>query len=89
MENISAHNKKLAEKAKKEFQGLGLIHDKFTERREHSTIFNIKADEATFQKLLANDVFCAQRGQGVRLSFHFYNTEEEIDAIVKILNTKR
>ncbi len=89
MENITANNKKLAEKAKKEFQGLGLIHDKFTERREHSTIFNIKADEATFQKLLANDVFCAQRGQGVRLSFHFYNTEEEIDAIVKVLNTKR
>ena len=42
-----------------------------------------------YQKLLENDVFCAQRGDGVRLSFHFYNTESEIDAIVKILKTGR
>jgi len=26
-----------------------------------------------------------KRGQGVRLSFHFYNTESEIRFIVKIL----
>ena len=89
MDNITDHNRKLAKKAKKEFQGLGLIHDKFLGRGEHSTIFNINADEATFHRLLANDVFCAQRGQGVRLSFHFYNTEKEIDAIIKILDTGR
>jgi len=89
MDKITAHNRKLSEKAKNEFQKLGLLEDKFNDRKEHSTIFNIKADEATFQHLLANEVNCVQRGEGIRLSFHFYNLEEEIDSIVKILKTRR
>ncbi|WP_419212506.1 aminotransferase class V-fold PLP-dependent enzyme [Maribacter sp. X9] len=89
MDKITAHNRKLSEKAKSEFHALGLLDEKVGRRIQHSTIFNIKADEATFQHLLSNDVFCAQRGQGVRLSFHFYNTEDEIDQIVKILKTRR
>ncbi|TLP78791.1 aminotransferase class V-fold PLP-dependent enzyme [Maribacter sp. ACAM166] len=89
VDKITAHNRKLSEKAKHEFQGLGLLDDKFYGRGNHSTIFNIEANEATFQHLQNNDVYCAKRGQGVRLSFHLYNTEEEIDTIVKILKTSR
>ncbi len=89
LDKITEHNRKLSEKAKSEFQALGLLDEKFRQRELHSTIFNIKADDAIFQHLLANDVYCAQRGQGVRLSFHFYNTESEIDSIVKILKTSR
>ncbi|WP_405413125.1 aminotransferase class V-fold PLP-dependent enzyme [Maribacter sp. Asnod1-A12] len=89
MDKITEHNRKLSEKAKAEFQKIGLLSDEVISRNKHSTIFNIKANEATFQKLKDNDVFCAQRGNGVRLSFHFYNTEAEIDTIVKILKTNR
>lgn len=85
MDKITAHNHKLSKKAKTEFEKMGLLSERIVQRKEHSTIFNIKADNATFQKLKDNDVFCAQRGEGVRLSFHFYNTEAEIDAIVNIL----
>lgn len=85
MDKITAHNHKLSKKAKTEFEKMGLLSERIVQRKEHSTIFNIKADKATFQKLKDNDVFCAQRGEGVRLSFHFYNTEAEIDAIVNIL----
>ncbi len=89
MDKISAHNKLLSDKAKNEFQELGILSDTVKERKEHSTIFNVKGDDAVFQQLLKNDVFCAQRGSGIRLSFHFYNTEEEVAAIVKILDTRR
>lgn len=89
MDKITAHNRELSIKATQEFQALGLLDNKFKDRAHHSSIFNIKADEATFQHLLQNNVYCAQRGQGVRLSFHFYNTQDEIDAIVKILKTRR
>ncbi|MGC1516820.1 MAG: aminotransferase class V-fold PLP-dependent enzyme [Maribacter sp.] len=89
MDKITEHNLKLSEKAKNEFQELGLLHEKFMKRTGHSTIFNIKANDTVFQHLVANDVFCAQRGDGIRLSFHFYNTEPEIDTIVKILKTSR
>ncbi|MGB3143660.1 MAG: aminotransferase class V-fold PLP-dependent enzyme [Maribacter sp.] len=89
MDKISAHNKLLSDKAKNEFQELGILSDTVKERKGHSSIFNVKGDDAVFQQLLKNDVFCAQRGNGIRLSFHFYNTEEEVAAIVKILDTRR
>ena len=89
MDKISEHNRKLSKYAKGEFQKLGLLSDEVVGRKNHSTIFNIKANAATFQKLIDNDVFCAQRGNGVRLSFHFYNTEADIDTIVKILKTDK
>ncbi len=87
MDKISEHNRLLSEKAKREFNSLGLLEDGIMERKAHSTIFNIKANTNIFNKLLDNDVLCAQRGDGIRLSFHFYNTEKEVDAIVRILKT--
>jgi cysteine desulfurase/selenocysteine lyase len=87
MNKITAHNKLLSIKAKQEFAALGLLEQGILKREVHSTIFNIKGDVAVFNKLLENDVLCAQRGNGIRLSFHFYNTLKEIDEIVRIVKT--
>ncbi len=87
MDRIEQQNKRLAEKARKEFSALGLLEEVVVARKTHSTIFNISGDEALFQELSDNNVVCSKRGGGIRLSFHFYNTEKEIDAIVKIIKT--
>jgi len=84
-DKIEKHNKLLAAKAKKEFVALGILPDASLNRKETSTIFNISANETMFQHLTTNGVVCAQRGNGVRMGFHFYNTEDEIEAIVEIL----
>lgn len=84
---ITNHNKALSIKAKKEFGELGLLKQDILEREEHSTIFNIKGGDNLLNKLTQNNVLCAQRGNGIRLSFHFYNTQNEIDEVVKILKT--
>ena len=84
---IENYLKKLSEKAKMEFTALQLLDDAIVARKSHSTIFNIKGDDALFQKLKDNNVVCSQRGDGIRLSFHLYNTEKDIDVIVKILKT--
>ena len=86
--NIEAQNKKLSLKARREFFDLGLLQEAVVKRKEHSTIFNIKGDDQLFRKLTESDVICAQRGDGIRLGFHFYNTEKEIDAIVEILKNR-
>ncbi len=86
-EGIDEQNKMLSEKAKNEFTALGLLPKMVSNRKEHSTIFNIKGDDALFRHLNENDVICAQRGDGIRLGFHFYNTESDIDNIVDILKT--
>jgi selenocysteine lyase/cysteine desulfurase len=85
MENITSQIKKLSLKAKVELENLGLLEESVAKRKEHSSIFNIVGNKDIYAKLLENDVVCAQRGKGIRLSFHFYNTENEIDKIVGIL----
>ncbi len=88
MGKIERRLKELSQKAKKAFSELKLLSDNVVSKTEHSTIFNLKADENTFKKLQDSGVICSQRGGGVRVSFHFYNTEKDIDAIVKILKTR-
>lgn len=87
MNHISDQLQKLSQKAKNDFSDLGLLEEKVVERSMHSTVFKIKGDNQLFQKLSDEDVVCALRGDGIRLSFHFYNTENEIDAIVDILKS--
>ncbi|WP_238719073.1 aminotransferase class V-fold PLP-dependent enzyme [Pelagihabitans pacificus] len=87
MKTIERRLEVLSKKAKTAFTELGLLEESVVGRSSHSTIFNIKGDDALFQKFVENDVVCSQRGGGIRLSFHFYNTEAEIDAIVRILKT--
>ena len=85
LEDIQAHLNKLSKKAMEVFSELDLLEPFIPGRKQHSTIFNIKGDKKLFNKLTEEDVVASPRGGGIRLSFHFYNTEEEIDAIAKLL----
>jgi len=84
-ENIENHNTRLSQKAKIAFENLGLLDEVSSSRESHSTIFNIKGDKQVFEELIRNEVVCVQRGDGIRISFHFYNTLDEVNEIVKIL----
>ena len=87
-DRIASRLKSLSIKAKKEFSAVGLLEDVVISRKEHSTIFNVKGDDTMFGHLSSNGILCSQRGNGIRFSFHFYNTMEEIDKIVRILKEK-
>ncbi len=71
--------------AKKEFSELGLLHEMVVKRPSHSSIFNIKGDDKLFQHLRSKDIICAQRGEGIRISFHYFNTIEELEVLIKTL----
>lgn len=82
---IESEIKKISEAAKAGLTELGLLEEAVVNRREHSSIFNIKGDEKLFQKLRSNDIICSQRGDGIRLSFHFFNTEDDLKKLLKLL----
>jgi len=88
MPAISAQNKILGDKAMQVFEDMKLLETKVTKRKSHSSIFNIKGDDALFQHLMDNGVLCAKRGNGIRFGFHFYNTQNEIDEIAKLIKAK-
>ncbi len=88
MSAITTQNTILSEKAMTVLGELNLLEAKVTRRKSHSTIFNIKGDDALFQYLSNNGVLCAKRGNGIRLGFHFYNTTDEIDEISKLIKKR-
>jgi len=87
LKNIEKHNRSLIKKALQCFGELGLLRENVLQRKDHSTIFNLKGDDALFQHLVTNNVSCTQRGGGIRISFHIYNDEKDIDKIVDILKS--
>ena len=87
MDRIGKHLHALSSRARDEFNALGLLDPIVKERATHSTIFNLAIDLASHQQLLANNIVCVRRGEGTRLGFHLYNTQEDVDAIVEILKS--
>lgn len=63
----------LSSRARGERSGIVVFH--------HSRIDT----ESIFRKLTGARVVCAIRGGGVRLSPHFYNTEEEVDRVLEAI----
>ncbi|MBM1108174.1 aminotransferase class V-fold PLP-dependent enzyme [Aurantibacter crassamenti] len=85
--NIELKIQELSDYAKMKLSDLNLLQKAVIQRKVHSSIFNIKGDASLFEKLKEENIICSLRGDGIRLSFHLYNTKNDIDAIVKILKT--
>jgi selenocysteine lyase/cysteine desulfurase len=89
MENIEAQVNKLKDFAKEKFSELGLLEDFVVKRNEHSSIYNIKGDHELFKSLRKANIIISQRGEGIRVSFHFFNTVEEVEKLLDALKTRR
>ncbi len=85
VDTIDKQIMKLSAFAKTEFERLDLLENIVVKRANHSSIFNIKGGDDLFKYLENNDVVCSQRNGGIRVSFHFYNTKEDIQQIVKLI----
>ena len=72
--------------ARKAFTERGLLEESVVERKEHSSIFNIKGDNALVAHLIDNDILCIARGNGIRVSFHYFNTLDDLDKLLSVLD---
>jgi len=84
-DNIGKRVQELSQRAMGAFSELGLLEPYVPKRNRHSSIFLIRGDEKLFNRLREEQVVASPRGGGIRLSFHFYNTLEEIDQIAHLL----
>ena len=63
-----------------------MLSSKIKNRKNHSTIFNIKDEQGKlFNYLTKNNFICSQRGNGTRISFNFFNTKLEIEKLMNVL----
>ncbi|HET7360805.1 MAG TPA: aminotransferase, partial [Salinimicrobium sp.] len=88
MDNIGAAIKNLSEKAKAAFSEENLLENSVVNRKNHSSIFNIKGDEKLFKRLQENEIVVSQRGNGIRISFHAFNTINELEFLMEVLKKK-
>jgi selenocysteine lyase/cysteine desulfurase len=85
MEAIDAFNRGQSDTIKRELGHLGLLPPHIAERGRHSTIFNIPEPGGLYAHLKAHDIICSPRGGGIRLSFHCYNTDNDLDKLLEVL----
>ncbi|MDZ4147049.1 MAG: aminotransferase class V-fold PLP-dependent enzyme [Flavobacteriaceae bacterium] len=85
METIQNHIRELSERAFKGFVELNLLRDDTLQRTRHSAIFNLKGDEKLLEYLKQKDILAAFRGDGIRVGFHFYNTQKDVDKLLDAL----
>lgn len=83
--NITEQINTLKKQALEAFASRGLLDEFVTQRKVHSSIFNIKGDQKLFEKLKAKDIICSQRGNGIRISFHYFNTESDLEQLLKLI----
>lgn len=86
---IANQIKEIAQKAKLAFTERGLLEAAVTDRSLHSNIFNLRGDDAVFAHLIDNDILCIQRGEGIRVGFHYYNTVNDLDVLLRALDNKK
>ena len=76
---------KLKVTARDRFAAAGLLEEWIAERKDFSSLFNIKGDEKLFNQLKAEGIITSQRGDGIRISMHYYNSEKDLEHLFKIL----
>ena len=85
METIAQQIQELGVKAKAAFTDLGLLEDAVIKRTEHSSIFNLKGDKALVKRLKEKEIMCILRGDGVRVGFQYFNTEDDLQTLIAAL----
>lgn len=84
-DNVYNKIKSLSAQAKSRFAELGLLSDSTLLREAHSSIFNLKGTDEMFQKIRSSNIICSQRGGGIRVGFHYYNSVEDLEMVFGVL----
>lgn len=88
LENIEKITQSICKRARAEFHSRGLLSTEMMERKVQSTIINIPLTPGTCEKLVAAKVLFINRGTGSRFSFHFYNTNEDLNHLLAVIDGK-
>lgn len=80
-----AHLSDLAAKAKNALNEKGFLRQDTALRKQHSSFFNLIGNDALFQRMMDHKIICSQRGGGIRLGFHYYNNENDLDRLIEVL----
>lgn len=88
LEHTAAYTQQLVKLAKQELGKRKILTEVAINRAETSTIFNLQIDQGHFNILMENNIKCFPRGNGIRIGFHLYNDETDLEKLLRIIDTK-
>lgn len=86
IQTIESTIRDLSVRAKEAFAARDLLSNEVLKRKQHSSIFNLAISEACYQHLQEEGIICVRRGSGVRVGFHFFNTEHDLTKLLQVLD---
>jgi len=76
----------ITSKAKKAFEERNLLAPAVVKRAAHSAIFNIAGNKALYDKLQSRHIITSLRGDGIRVSFSYFNTHDDLNKLINVLD---
>ncbi|NER18853.1 aminotransferase class V-fold PLP-dependent enzyme [Spongiivirga citrea] len=84
-QNVEEQINQVSNIAKERLLEKGALQDFVSKRRKHSSIFLLEGGAKLHSKLEENGILTALWEDKVRISFHYYNTEEDVDRLCSFL----
>ncbi len=85
-DNLFEEKRKLSVFLFEELKKRNVLEDFVHRRKQHSSIFVLKISEDAYQALIDEKIHCVKRGVGVRVSLHFYNTLEDVNHLLTVID---
>ncbi len=83
---IESRIKTLSAKAREAFIARNLLTDAVVNRKGHSSIYNLMLPSTMAKELTDNGIIVTSRGAGIRVSFHFYNSETDLEKLLQVID---
>jgi selenocysteine lyase/cysteine desulfurase len=85
MENVAAHIKRLTQSLLRWALDLGIRAKTPADSAGPLVVFESKDSSLLVQKLAESDIVASNRHDGLRISFHVYNTMDDVEAVEEVL----
>jgi selenocysteine lyase/cysteine desulfurase len=85
MENVAAHIEKLTQSLLRSSAEIGIRAKTPANSKGPLVVLQSKDSNLLVQKLAENDIVASNRHDGLRISFHVYNTMDDVRAVLEVL----
>jgi cysteine desulfurase / selenocysteine lyase len=85
LENVAAHIKRLAQSLLSCARDLGIRAKTPADSAGPLVVLQCKDSNLLVQKLVESDIVASNRHDGLRISFHVYNTMDDVKEVVEVL----
>lgn len=86
IENMQQEIEEVSHYAFQSFKKRNVLEKSVSKRAQHANIFNLQLPDQFLDECIKHNIYCAKRRSGIRVSFHYFNTKEEVDQVLKLMN---